>query len=219
MSGVTAPSSSLDRFTGRDLVIDFPSLDPFVEEDRQQEKYQGVSQSSLGAEAELEAVDGRPGGVEVRTGEDGLTLLAPLHALVDVGVVGPLGVVLDCQQRVEEDVEESEADGGTEPRYEDDQPALQPETSSIQPSPNCWFSNLLDNEFEFSRSLSSIIIWPEDIEDSSCLARHCSVFRMSRRWQPYSFFRTSGSDSARFTLQLGILSVRRKIYFSIFISC
>ena len=30
MSGVTAPSSSLDRFTGRDLGIIFSSLDPFL---------------------------------------------------------------------------------------------------------------------------------------------------------------------------------------------
>ena len=36
MSGVTAPSSSLDRFTGRDLVIIFSSLDPFVEDELQQ---------------------------------------------------------------------------------------------------------------------------------------------------------------------------------------
>lgn len=61
--------------------------------------------------------------------------------------------------------------------------------------------NLLDREFEFSRSLSSIIIWPADIEDSSCLARHCSVFNISRLWHPYSFFRTIGRDSARFTLK------------------
>ena len=36
MSGVTAPSSSLGRFTGRDLVIIFSSLDPFVEDELQQ---------------------------------------------------------------------------------------------------------------------------------------------------------------------------------------
>ena len=36
MSGVTAPSSSLDRFTGRDLVIIFSSFDPFVEDELQQ---------------------------------------------------------------------------------------------------------------------------------------------------------------------------------------
>ena len=41
--------------------------------------------------------------------------------------------------------------------------------------------DLLENEFEFSRSLSSMMIWLADIEDSSCLARHCSVLRMSRR--------------------------------------
>ena len=40
-------------------------------------------------------------------------------------------------------------------------------------------TNLLDKEFEFSRSFSSLMICPEDIDDSSCLAKHCSVFRMS----------------------------------------
>ena len=41
------------------------------------------------------------------------------------------------------------------------------------------YTNLLDKEFEFSRSFSSLMICPEDIDDSSCLAKHCSVFRMS----------------------------------------
>ena len=126
-------------------------------------------------------MDGGPGGVEVRAGEDGLTLLAPLHALVDVGVVGPLGVVLDCQQRVEEDVEEGESYCGTEPGDEDNEPEIQSRISRLKQkflhhSPDLW-----DNELEFSRSLSSPIICPADMEDSSCLARHCSVLRMSLR--------------------------------------
>ena len=61
--------------------------------------------------------------------------------------------------------------------------------------------NLLDREFEFSRSFSSIMICPADIEDSNCLARHCSVFNISLLWQPYSFLSTIGRDSARFTLK------------------
>ena len=63
------------------------------------------------------------------------------------------------------------------------------------------YTNLLDKEFEFSRSFSSLMICPEDIDDSSCLAKHCSVFRMSLLWQPYSFFKIIGKDSAKFTLE------------------
>ena len=62
------------------------------------------------------------------------------------------------------------------------------------------FSNLFDKELEFSRSLSSMMIWLADMEDSSWRARHCSVLRISRLWQPYSFFSTMGRDSARLTL-------------------
>ena len=61
--------------------------------------------------------------------------------------------------------------------------------------------NRLAMEFEFSRSFNSMMIWPEDMEDSSCLERHCSVLRMSLLWQPYSFFNTIGRDSARLTLK------------------
>ena len=65
--------------------------------------------------------------------------------------------------------------------------------------------DLLENEFEFSRSFSSIIICPALIEDSNCLARHCSVFRISRLWHPYSFFSTIGRDSAKLTLVIQML--------------
>ena len=82
----------------------------------------------------------------------------------------------------EENVKESQADGWTEPRYEDNQPEFQPKTKiSLHVESEWMFSNLFDKELEFSRSLSSIMIWPDDMEDSSCLARHCSVLRMSRR--------------------------------------
>ena len=37
----------------------------------------------------------------------------------------------------------------------------------------------LEIEFEFSKSLSSPIICPDDMDDSSCLAKHCSVFKIS----------------------------------------
>ena len=96
-----------------------------VEDDGQQEEYQGVGQPRLRAEAELEAVDGRAGGVEERAGEDSLTLLASLNTFVDVRTVGPLGIVFYRQQRVEEDVKEGEADCRTEPSHEYYEPKLQ----------------------------------------------------------------------------------------------
>ena len=39
---------------------------------------------------------------------------------------------------------------------------------------------LREQEFVFSRSFSSMMIWLADIEDSSWRARHCSVLRISR---------------------------------------
>ena len=41
--------------------------------------------------------------------------------------------------------------------------------------------DLLEKELEFSSSLSSMMMVLADIEDSSCLARHCSVLRISLR--------------------------------------
>ena len=75
----------------------------------------------------------------------------------------------------------------------------------------------LDNEFEFSRSFNSMMICPEDMDDSSCLERHCSVLRMSLRWQPYSFFSTMGRDSARLTLFTSMMA--NKVCPSAFLSC
>ena len=75
----------------------------------------------------------------------------------------------------------------------------------------------LDSEFEFSRSFSSMMICPEDMDDSSCLERHCSVLRMSLRWQPYSFFSTMGKDSARLTLFTSMMA--NKVCPSAFLSC
>ena len=49
-------------------------------------------------------MDGAPGGVEHGALEHLLALLAPLDALVHVGVVVVLVVVLDGEQRVEEDI-------------------------------------------------------------------------------------------------------------------
>ena len=70
----------------------------------------------------------------------------------------------------------------------------------------------LEKELLFSRSLSSMMICEADMEDSSWRARHCSVLRMSRRWQPYSFFSTIGSDSARLTLAESRLTAQKRIY-------
>ena len=42
-----------------------------------------------------------------------------------------------------------------------------------------YFSYLLEKELEFSRSFSSPIICPDDMDDSNCLAKHCSVLKMS----------------------------------------
>ena len=75
----------------------------------------------------------------------------------------------------------------------------------------------LDSEFEFSRSFSSMMICPEDMDDSSCLERHCSVLRMSLRWQPYSFFSTMGRDSARLTLFTSMMA--NNVCPSAFLSC
>ena len=123
-----------------------------VEDDGEEEEDEGVGQSGLWAEAELKAVDGWLGGVEGRAGEDSLTLHTsqhnntlnislkaqhqrlPLNALIDIAIIGPLCIVFYGKQRVEEDVEESEANGGTEPRHEDDEPELQPKTKIVLPA-------------------------------------------------------------------------------------
>ena len=60
-------------------------------------------------------MDGAAGGVEHRALEHLLALLAPLDALVHVGVVVVLVVVLDGEQRVEEDVNSRGPDGGAQP--------------------------------------------------------------------------------------------------------
>ena len=77
--------------------------------------------------------------------------------------------------------------------------------------------NRLEREFEFSRSFNSMMIWPEDMDDSSCLERHCSVLRMSLLWQPYSFFNTMGRDSARLTRLTSMMASR--VWPSAFLSC
>ena len=77
----------------------------------------------------------------------------------------------------------------------------------------------LEKEFEFSRSLSSMMIWLADMEDSSCRERHCSVFRISRRWHPYSFLRTMGRDSARLTLKYWTKINHQKIELIFWILC
>ena len=59
---------------------------------------------------------------------------------------------------------------------------------------------LFEQELEFSKSLSSPMICPDDMDDSSCLAKHCSVLKMSLLWHPYSFLRMIGKDSAKLTL-------------------
>ena len=69
-------------------------------------------------------MDGAPGGVEDWTLERQLTLLAPLYALVDVGVVVVLVVVLDCQERIKEDINSSGAYAGTQPGNEQYHPDL-----------------------------------------------------------------------------------------------
>ena len=38
---------------------------------------------------------------------------------------------------------------------------------------------LFEKELEFSKSLSSPIICPDDMDDSNCLAKHCSVLKIS----------------------------------------
>ena len=59
---------------------------------------------------------------------------------------------------------------------------------------------LFEKELEFSKSLSSPIICPDDMDDSNCLAKHCSVLKISLLWHPYSFLRMIGNDSAKLTL-------------------
>ena len=66
-----------------------------VEDDWEEEEGESVAQPGLGAEAVLEAVDGRSCGVECRTLEHLLALLALLNTFVDVGVVVVLVVILD----------------------------------------------------------------------------------------------------------------------------
>ena len=77
--------------------------------------------------------------------------------------------------------------------------------------------NRLEREFEFSKSFNSMMIWPEDMDDSSCLERHCSVLRMSLLWQPYSFFNTMGRDSAKLTRLTSMMASR--VWPSAFLSC
>ena len=69
-------------------------------------------------------MDGAPGGVEDGALEHLLALLAPLDGLVDVGVVVVLMVVLDGQQRVEENVNSRGPYRGTEPGNKEDHPDL-----------------------------------------------------------------------------------------------
>ena len=59
---------------------------------------------------------------------------------------------------------------------------------------------LFEKELEFFKSLSSPIICPDDMDDSNCLAKHCSVLKISLLWHPYSFLRMIGNDSAKLTL-------------------
>ena len=46
-----------------------------------------------------------------------------------------------------------------------------------------------------SNSCNSLMISAAEAELSNWLERHSSVLPMSRRWQPYSFFNTTGKDS------------------------
>lgn len=42
-----------------------------------------------------------------------------------------------------------------------------------------YLAYLFEKELEFSKSLSSPIICPDDMDDSNCLAKHCSVLKIS----------------------------------------
>ena len=130
--------------------------------------------------------------------------LLPFYASVNIGYIFPLSIIFYGKQWIKEDINESQSNCRAKPSDKQSEPYFQPEKNnlcSIHLNIMNLHTNLLDKEFEFSRSFSSLMICPEDIDDSSCLAKHCSVFRMSLLWQPYSFFKIIGKDSAKFTLE------------------
>ena len=125
-----------------------------------------------------------------------------------------MSIIFNSKNWVKEYVKKCQPYGWAKPGNEKRQPYLGP----------CWKITLhwwtlkietvylLEQELEFSKSLSSPIICPDDIDDSSCLAKHCSVLKISLLWHPYSFLRMIGKDSAKLTLI-------QKEFFMSFLNC